>query len=62
MNAYLYSPWEIMPQAVTICTGDVNIDGTVLAIIAILWLIRTRYLESRPLPGVFQRFRRLHHI
>ncbi len=42
MSEHLYSSWEIMPQAVTICTGDVNIDGTVLAIIAILWLIRTR--------------------
>ena len=31
-----------MPEAVTIRTGDANIDGTVPAIVAILWLIRTR--------------------
>ncbi len=27
MLTHLSSTWEIMPQAVTVCTGDVHIDG-----------------------------------
>ena len=42
MTTHLYSSWEIMPQAIMVCTGDVRIDGALVAILAIVWLIRTR--------------------
>ncbi len=34
--------WEIMPQAITISTGDVHIDGAFLAVLLLAWLIRTK--------------------
>ena len=42
MLTHLSSTWEIMPQAVTVCTGDVHIDGSVIAVILLVWLIRTK--------------------
>lgn len=41
MPHHLFSSWEIMPQAITVCMGDVYIDGTCVAILVIVWLIRT---------------------
>ena len=31
-----------MPHTVTVCTGDVHIDGSVIAVILLVWLIRTK--------------------
>ena len=48
MFSHLISSWEIMPQALVVCFGDVNffIDGTELLVVVLLataaWLIRTR--------------------
>ena len=42
MATHLLSSWEIMPQSVSICTGDVHIDGSVIAVILLVWLIRTK--------------------
>ena len=42
MSYHLFSSWEIMPQAVTVCTGDVHIDGSVIAVILLVWLNRTK--------------------
>lgn len=41
MPNHLFSSWEIMPQAVMVCTGDVHIDGTIIAVLVFAWLIRT---------------------
>ena len=48
MYTHLISSWEIMPQALVVCFGDVNffIDGTGVLLVAFMaaatWLIRTR--------------------
>lgn len=42
MATHLLSSWEIMPQAITVCTGDVHIDGTIVAVLVLAWLIRTK--------------------
>ena len=42
MLPHLSSTWEIMPQTVTVCTGDVHIDGTIVAVLVLAWLIRTK--------------------
>ena len=42
MLTHLSSTWEIMPQAVTVSTGDVHIDGSVIAVFLLVWLIRTK--------------------
>lgn len=41
MVTHLFSSWEIMPQALMVCTGDVYIDGSCVAILVIAWLVRT---------------------
>ena len=42
MATHLPSSWEIMPQAITVCTGDVHIDGTIVAVLVLAWLIRMK--------------------
>ncbi len=42
MGTHLISSWEIMPHTVMVCTGVVNIDATVAAILVVAWLIRTK--------------------
>lgn len=48
MVTHLISSWEIMPQTLVVCFGNVNffIDGTGLLAVVVLataaWLIRTR--------------------
>ncbi len=43
MPNHLFSSWEIMPQAVMVCTGDVHVDGALLVAIVLVWiLIRTK--------------------
>lgn len=42
MALHLLPSWEIMPQTLWVCVGDVHIDGTLIAIILVAWLIRTR--------------------
>ncbi len=42
MYPHLISSWEIMPHTINVCTGDVNIDATVAAILVVAWLIRTK--------------------
>lgn len=42
MYSHLFSSWEIMPQAITVCMGDVHIDGTIVAVLVLAWWIRTR--------------------
>ena len=43
MLTHLFSSWEIiMPQSVAICTGDIHVDGLVLAVVVLAWLIRAR--------------------
>lgn len=43
MLTHLFSSWEIiMPQSVAINTGDIHVDGLVLAVVMLVWLIRAR--------------------
>lgn len=43
MPNHLFSSWEIMPQAVMVCIGDVHVDGAFLVAIVLVWiLIRTK--------------------
>ena len=58
MATHLLSSWEIMPQAITVCTGDVHIDGTIVAVLVLAWLIRTKSLGgcSGFVPGGLWRF------
>lgn len=43
MQAHLLSPWEIvLPQEITVCTGDVTIDDTLVALLLLMWMIRAR--------------------
>ncbi len=41
MSTQLFSSWEIIPQTLVIHTGDIRVDGALVAILAIVWLIRT---------------------
>ena len=58
MATHLLSSWEIMPQAITVCTGDVHIDGTIVAGLVLAWVIRTKSLGgcSGFVPGGLWRF------
>ena len=42
MPRHLLSSWEIMPQCLAISTGDIHVDGLALAVVVLVWLIRTR--------------------
>ena len=42
MATHLLSSWEIMPQCGAINTGDIHVDGLVLAVVVLVWLIRAR--------------------
>ena len=42
MLTHLFSSWEIMPQCLAINTGDIHVDGLVLAVVVLVWLIRAR--------------------
>lgn len=42
MSKLILASWETLPQVSIIWTGDVNIDGLVLALIVALWLVRKK--------------------
>ena len=35
------SSWEIMPHTVVVCTGDIEVDGVVAAILVVAWYLTT---------------------
>ena len=42
------SSWEIIPGSITICTGDVHVDGALLAVLVLAWImIRTKSFGGR---------------
>ena len=44
MVTHLILSWQIMPEVIQICTGDVNIDAASIAVLMLLFaLIRTRH-------------------
>lgn len=42
VSKLILASWEILPQVSIIWTGDINIDGLVLALIVALWLVRKK--------------------
>lgn len=42
VSKLILASWETLPQVSIIWTGDINIDGLVLALIAALWLVRKK--------------------
>lgn len=42
MSKLILASWETLPQVSSIWTGDINIDGLVLALIVALWLVRKK--------------------
>ena len=42
MPAIFLAPCQIMPHDIVVSTGDIHLDGAVLAILAVAWLIRKK--------------------
>lgn len=42
VSKLILASWETLPQVSIIWTGDINIDGLVLALIVALWLVRKK--------------------
>lgn len=41
MLAASLSSWKIMPHTVVVCTGDIEVDGVVAAILVVAWYLTT---------------------
>ena len=42
MTSTILASCQIMPHDIVVSTGDIHLDGAVLAIFAIAWLIRKK--------------------
>ncbi len=40
------SSWEIIPGSITICTGDVHVDGALLAVLVLAWIVNNPCLKT----------------
>ena len=42
MQTFVLASCQIMPHDFVVSTGDIHLDGAVLAILAVAWLIRKK--------------------